>query len=228
MASVKPNITIHEYQNFVLEIYGLSNDRYFGTRDMLINIERFTMRGIKGIRKKDPEKTKLNLLIAESWFMSLMNKLHIDIEEEIWKRFPYVCSYCASCPCVCKEKKIQTRHKPVIDETKHPKTFADVQQMFEEIYPPQTRSIEDAGIHVAEEMGELSEALLKYRGSRKDDDFRSVIVEAADFFSCVMGVFNSLHIVAAKELSQIFDHNCHACKKVPCECSFEYILNFKS
>jgi len=88
MASVKQNTTIREYQNFVKEVYGLSNDRYFNLWDMVINVERFMMRGLKGIRKGDKEKTKINLLIAFSWFMSMMNRLHIDIENQIWKRFP--------------------------------------------------------------------------------------------------------------------------------------------
>jgi hypothetical protein len=88
MASVKPDISLKEYQNFVQEVYGLPNDRYFSTWDMISNMERFMMRGLKGIRKGDREKTKLNVLIALSWFISIMNQLHIDIEEEIWKRFP--------------------------------------------------------------------------------------------------------------------------------------------
>ena len=85
MPSVKPDTTIREYQDFVQEVYGLSNARYFDTKDMLTNIGLFTKRGIKGIRKKDVEKTKINLLIAESWYMSLMNAFRIDVEQEVWK-----------------------------------------------------------------------------------------------------------------------------------------------
>ena len=89
MASVKENTTIKEYQNFVEEVYRLPNDRDFSLWDMISNVERFMMRGLKGIRKGDREKTKTNLLIAFSWFMSIMNQLHIDIEERVWRRFPY-------------------------------------------------------------------------------------------------------------------------------------------
>ena len=111
MASLNKNITIKEYQKFVKEVYGLPNDRHFNAWDMLTNIERFIMRSLKGIRKADPEKTKLNLIIAFSWFMSLMNQLHIDLEKEIGKRFPYACSYCGACPCSCKERKIKKGKK---------------------------------------------------------------------------------------------------------------------
>jgi len=228
MASVKQNTTIREYQNFVKEVYGLSNDRYFNLWDMVINVERFMMRGLKGIRKGDKEKTKINLLIAFSWFMSMMNRLHIDIENQIWKRFPYLCSYCGSCPCSCRERNIEERQSVSADENKRPRTLEEFQNMFNRIYPSEKRTIEHAGVHLAEEAGEFSEALLTYRGGHKDEDFERLELEAADFFSCTMGVFNSLGINVAKELSIMFSNNCHVCKNAPCTCNFKDIRTFKS
>ena len=150
MAQVKLNTTIKEYQQFVQDIYGLSNSRYFSVQDMLTNTERFMTRGLKGIRKGDNEKTKLNLIISFSWFMSMLNQLHIDIEEEVWKRFPYACSYCASCPCECKAQKIQTRQKVTIDKNKRSKTMKEFQKMFNEIYPASARTLDHAGVHLVE------------------------------------------------------------------------------
>src|SRR3989304_4012891 len=106
MVSVSQNTTLTQYQNFVREVYSIPNDRNYTLSDMLDNVERFTMRALKGIRKNDYDKTKLNLIIALSWFMSLNNQLHINIENEVWKRFPNKCSYCGSSPCTCKQNKI--------------------------------------------------------------------------------------------------------------------------
>lgn len=228
MASVTLNTTIKEYKAFINEVYGLSNARYFNTEGMLTNIQRFTMRGIKGIRKEDKEKTTLNLLIVLSWYMSLMNQLHIEIEDEIWKRFPYVCSYCVANPCSCKKDKVKKRKEPIINNEKRPKTLSQFQEMFEQIYPSDKRTLKDAGIHLAEELGELSEAIFKYRGQRKKEDFDKIALEAADFFSCLIGVYNSSNISVATELSEIFTQNCHVCRKAPCECSFSFIMDFKS
>jgi NTP pyrophosphatase (non-canonical NTP hydrolase) len=228
MASVKEDATIKEYQNFIKEVYGLPNDRFFSSWDMLSNVERFTMRGLKGIRMGNREKTKINLLIALSWFTSLMNQLHIDIENEVWQRFPYLCSYCGACPCVCKEKRIESRQKVFIDDNKRPKTLEEFQNMFNAIYPPKARTIEHAGVHLAEELGEFSEAMLAYRGGHKEEDFENIELEAADLFSCFMGVFNSLGISVAKELSNKFSNNCHVCHNIPCTCSFIDITKFKS
>jgi NTP pyrophosphatase (non-canonical NTP hydrolase) len=228
MSKVKKNTTIREYQDFIKEVYGIPNDRHFSLWDMISNMERFTMRGLKGIRKGDKEKTKLNLLISLSWFTSLMNRLHIDVEEDVWQRFPYLCSYCGSCPCCCKEKKVDRRKKITIDNSKRPKTLEEFQLMFNEIYPAQERTLDHAGVHLAEEIGEFSEAILAYRGGREDGDFEKVELEASDLFSCQAGVFNSLGVSMAKELSVIFSKNCHVCKKSPCVCDFTYITKFKS
>lgn len=186
------------------------------------------MRGLKGIRKGDHEKTKLNLLIALSWFMSTMNQLSIDIEDEVWNRFPYLCSYCGTCPCSCKKQKVESRKEVQKDDSKRPSNLEEFQKMFEEIYPHNTRTLEHAGVHLAEEVGEFSEAIMAYKGGCKDSDFKKVILEAADFFSCISGVFNSMETSIAQELSKMFSNNCHVCKKAPCVCSFDFVVNFKS
>lgn len=228
MSFIKQDTTIEEYQNFIKDIYGMPNDRHFSLWDMVTNVERFIMRGLKGIRKKDKEKIKLNLLISFSWFVSIMNRLKIDLENEIWQRFPYVCSYCGSCPCSCKEKRIEKRQRVSIDETKRVKKLEEFQNMFNQIYPPERRTLEDAGIHLAEELGEFAEAILTYRGGHKEEDFRKIELEAADLSSCFIGVFNSLDINITKELAVMFSHNCHVCKNMPCTCQFRDITGFES
>ena len=229
MPSVTSNTTIREYQKFVGEVYGSNNNRFFDTWDMFSNLLRFTMRGLKGIRKNKHEKVKINLLIAFSWFTSIVNRLNIDLEEEVWKNFPYSCSYCRKCPCICKEEKVIEKRKLPIDDTKRPKTLKEFQIMFEEIYPSKSRTLEHSGVHLGEELGEFSEAILNYRSSEyKESEFEKVKDEAADFFSCMMGVFNSLNVNIAKELSIMFNNNCHVCKKAPCECNFIDVMKFES
>ncbi len=228
MAQVKPDTTIKEYQQFVQDVYGISNSRFFSLQDMLTNVERFMARALKGIRKQDPQKTTLNLMLSLSWFLSMQNQLHVDIEEEVWRRFPFLCSYCASCPCVCKAKKIQTRQQALIDEQKRPKTMSDFQEMFSQIYPASTRTLDHAGVHLVEEMGEIAESIVMYRGAHADEGFKQVILECADFISCLMGVFNSLGVNLAEEISKEFSENCHVCKKAPCQCSFTSIMQFES
>lgn len=228
MPGLSEKTTIREYQNFIKEIYGKSNERHFSLGDMLSNVQRFSMRALKGIRKNDYDKTKKNLLISMSWFMSTLNRLHIDLEDSAWKRFPYLCSYCASSPCSCKESGLKERKDVPVDDSKKPVTFDDFQKMFRNLYPPEKRTIEHAGVHLAEELGEFSEAILAYRGEHKDESFERIVQESADIFSCIVGVFNSLGVDMSKELSDMFSKGCHECGKLPCECAFNTIMNFES
>jgi NTP pyrophosphatase (non-canonical NTP hydrolase) len=228
MVSLSKNVALSGYSAFVNAVYGVPNDRHYTYWDMLTNIQRFSMRCIKGVRKNNREKTKLNMLIAFSWFTSLMNRLHIDVSEVVWVRFPYLCSYCGKQPCVCKEEKIKTRRRVVGNDSIRPSTIEEFQTMFSRIYPSENRTRQDAAIHLAEETGELSEAFHLYMSDRSDLHFKKVCMEAADFFSCTMGVLNSLDISCADELSKLFANNCHICHNIPCTCTFKSVSEFKS
>lgn len=227
-ASMKETSSLRDYQAFVAAVYGQSNERHFNTDEMLTNITRFSMRGLKGIRKGDDSKTQTNMTIAMSWFMSLMNQLGVDLEDAVWQRFPYLCSYCGECPCACKRKKVHKRSKIKVDQNLRPKTIRQLQTMFDGIYPASERTLEHAGIHLAEETGELSEAVLRFRGHHRDEDMEQVVLEASDLFSCFMGIFNSLGYDYSEELAAQFSDGCHVCKKTPCVCEYDAVVNFKS
>ena len=228
MASFRENDSIAQFQKFVESVYGLPDDRLYSIWDLLTQQQRFTMRALKGIRKGSIENLKLNLLIAFSWLMAAANRLHIDLEGETWKRFPYLCSYCGKAPCVCKSTKPKERYKLEIGESKRPNSLADFQAMFEKIYPAGSRSLPDAGVHLAEEMGEVSEAIHNYLGEHKGEQFDEIAVEMADFVSCIMGVANSALIDMAGELSVMYKNNCHICHQAPCGCSFTQVVTLKT
>lgn len=228
MVSLSKDPTFPEYAGLIREIYGAPNDRYYTHWDMIVQIQRFTMRAIKGIRKENPEKTVFNATIALSWFTSLMNRLYIKVDDVVWERFPYLCSYCGEAPCACKAEKVETRRKVVADSSARPKTMKEFQIMFDKIYPAQSRTSKDAVIHLAEETGEFSEAMQAYMSDRSDSRLKNVQYEAADFISCMLGVFNSLNIDLADRLAKKYYNNCEVCHNAPCTCSYESIVNYRS
>lgn len=224
----KNHPTLREYQDVILAVYGISNQKHFTANEMLTNVNRFAMRGLKGIRKGDLKKAEINLIIAASWMLSLANQLGLDLEDFVWTRFPYHCSYCGGKPCACKKNKVQKRITLRPDSKERPRTLEDIQKMFRAIYPPQSRTLEHAGIHLGEEVGELSEAVLKFRTTHEEKDYERVGIEAADAFSCFMGVFNSMNVDYEKEVVRLFDKGCHVCKSIPCACPHASVLAFKS
>ncbi len=228
MVSVPASTTLAKFQRAIKDIYGLPDDRLFSLSDLVSNQERFTMRALKGIRKGDEEKLELNLLIAFSWLMALANRLHIEVEDSVWRRFPRLCSYCGERPCACKKTKPASRIQIVRKPSERPKSLQEFQVMFAEIYPPASRTLPDVGVHLAEEMGELSEAVHYFQGEHKSKQFEALEDELADYVSCVFGVANSAKIPMAEKLAKMFANNCHVCHEAPCVCSFSSVAQFSS
>lgn len=228
MAKVLKNATVGEFQEFIQIVYAVPDDRLFSLSDLVSNLERFTMRALKGIRKEDKNKLQLNLLISFSWLMAIANRLHIDMNQIIINRFPYVCSYCQKAPCVCKTVKYQSRKKYIAKKITKQLAVEELQEMFNSIYPNTSRSLSDAGVHLAEEIGELSEACHSFQGQHKNSQFLNIKNEMADYVSCLFGVSNSANIAISVGLAKMYKNNCHICHELPCVCNFSYVANYHS
>ena len=230
MASFPKNGSIADYQKFVADVYGSSDGEKYSLFDLLSQQERFTLRAIKGIRRDDMEKMRVNLLIISSWLASVANRLNIDLGEALWKRFPGCCSYCGGRPCACKEKKIKKRLGKIkmFPGTHKPHTMSEAQKEMEIIYPAASRNLALAGIHLIEEMGETGEAMRRYYSSHNKEAFAELEKEFADYLSCIFDVANSNGIDYAAELSKSFADNCNLCHEAPCTCSITDIENFES
>jgi len=228
MRSFRRDGSIADFQTFNREVYGLLDDRLYSIWDLLAQVQRFGMRALKGIRKENKEKLKKNLLISFSFLTAIASRLHIDVEEEAWKRFPMLCSYCGKKPCSCKKIKLNKRKKVKINARLRPKNLAEFQNMFNMIYPATSRTLPDAGVHFAEEIGEVTEAVHNFSGQHQQKQFEEIKFEIADCVSCIFGVANSADIDCAVGLAEIFSNNCHVCHKAPCVCGFSVIARAKT
>lgn len=198
----------------------------FSIDDMLSLQLRFTLRAIKGIRQGNKEKIVRYLPTAVSFFLSLMNRLHIDLTDALWKKFPGRCSYCGGTPCSCPSNKKRIKTKLASRGTK-PRTVAEFQTMFQKIYPKYEKDLLMAGIHLAEEAGEISEALHNYMGQHKPGDFPEIEKESADFASCFFTTASAAGIELAPLLASFTENGCRACGKSQCQCTFDYIIQFR-
>ncbi len=228
MFKFKKTDTLTDFQKFIANVYAVPDDRIYSIWDLLTQQQRFAMRALKGIRKGNQKKLVLNLLISFSWLMAIVNRLHIDVEKEVWKRFPALCSYCGKESCVCKKTKPITRARLKINNSFKPGNLAEYQKMFEKIYSRNGRTLADAGVHLAEEMGEVSEAVHNYLGQHQQKQFDNIGPEIADFVSCLFGVANSAKIDVALELSKMFQNNCHVCHGAPCVCKFSEVTQIQT
>jgi NTP pyrophosphatase (non-canonical NTP hydrolase) len=212
MDQVKPTASLREFQKFIERVYALPDDRLYSLWDLLAQEQRFAMRALKGIRKEDSDKLKQNLLIAFSWVMAIANRLHIDTEGEVWKRFPNLCSYCGKRPCACRKIKAEERLNV---------KGADANKTA-------NRTLADAGVHLAEEVGEVNEAVHAFLGQHQAEQFNEVQLEIADLISCAFTLANSANIDIAQELSKMYANNCHVCHAAPCSCTFSDITQLRT
>ena len=228
MARFAKTDSIDDFQKFIADVYALPDERLYSLWDLLAHQQRFTMRTLKDIRKGDIGKIVVNLLISFSWLMAIVNRLSINAEDEVWARFPHLCSYCGKCPCICKKIKPSSRLKPKINDALRPHSLAEFQAMFVKIYPISSRTLTDAGVHLAEEMGEIGEAIHNYLGQHQQKQFDAIKLEIADFISCFLGVGNSAGVDIARELAKKYTRNCHMCHRIPCVCSFSEVAQIKT
>lgn len=225
--SIDPSGTLEDFQGFINMVYGVPDDRLYSVWDLLSQLQRFAMRALKGIRQGNAERLRLNLLVSFSWMMAIGNRLHVDLQEEVFERFPGACSYCGQKPCACKNIRPAKRKKIESDAYSYPRTLEEMQEMFRKIYPPEERTLAEAGVHLAEEVGEVGEAIHNYFGEHKGEQFAEVRLEMADFISCIFGIANSAGISISQELSAMYRENCHVCHHAPCDCTFRDVVKLK-
>ena len=89
MAALTAKNSLHDFQELIKKVYAVSDDRLFSVSDLISNQERFTMRALKGIRKGDINKLTTNLVLSFSWLVAVANRLHLDLEDCVWKRFQW-------------------------------------------------------------------------------------------------------------------------------------------
>lgn len=170
------------------------------------------------------------------WYCALANRLDVDIENSLWKKYPGVCPRCqlGVCGCTAPLKEIDPIALNQIAEKnkgQKPRTLRQWQTMLGNIYrgpaviKPQDR-LAVVFSRMAEELGEVAEAI--QMDSVIDNDVQAVIEnEMADLCAWIFALANSLHLVdpemegttLADVTWNLYGGKCHRCMKVPCACA---------
>jgi NTP pyrophosphatase (non-canonical NTP hydrolase) len=136
----------------------------------------------------------------------------------MWNRFPGLCPYCLSVPCACKEKRRKNRQRlKGKSNGQQPESLSDWQEMFARIYP---NVVYVSAMHLAEEAGEVDEAIRNYQSTHKDEWFKKMVEELVDLITNIFGVANCLDISISAGMVGYFAKGCPGCKKSPCECGY--------
>jgi NTP pyrophosphatase (non-canonical NTP hydrolase) len=221
---IDSNSSLEDFQARNDAVYRQVNDRHYSAERMFARLHRHITHVLKAVRKGEQEKRPeayehimYHLCMAFSWSLSMLNRYHINLADDMWRRFPGVCPYCGEAPCCCK-KRPKDRQK-LVGKTRgqQPISFRDWQKMFAEVYP---NIVLVSAIHLAEEAGEVNEALHAHSATHQDDNFWKIVEELVDVVTNIFGVANCLKLDLAAGMAAYFSDGCPRCKKPVCECGF--------
>jgi len=181
----------------------------------------------------DRKKIREDVLVEDAlcktlgWFFPLLAKFHVSsVENLIFRKFPYVCPYCRTCPHNDRNCKTTLGTKRTVDHAavleKHtknsgrrPRGLNEWQQMFADIYPRDVNSLGTgrSTVGLLEELGELAEAVRVF-----DKHPKYFAGEAADVFSYIMGIANEHRIKLQLDGKQDFNFEAEFLRRYPGLC----------
>ena len=151
--------------------------------------------------------------MALSWSFAIANRLHVNLEEKIWERFPGICCHCKLAPCGCKIKSDGAG-----EALPRPQTLRGFQEMFALIYTNHT--LESAALHLAEEIGEVDEAVEFYGGTHSPERLETIAKELVDVLTLMCAVATHMDLDLETEFVELFKNGCQRCRGTPCNCGF--------
>jgi len=205
---INSNSSLSDFQARNEELYSEVNDRHYSSNRMFARLHRQITHILKAVRKAEQEKRKdaytyivYHLCMALSWSLAMFNRYHINLVSDMWRRFPGVCPYCLEAPCACKERPKERQKVVGRTRGKEPVSLRDWQKMFAEIYP---NVVMVSAIHLAEEAGEVNEALQALSATHQDKCFWKVAEELVDVVTNIFGAANCLKLDLADGMARYF------------------------
>jgi len=212
------NLTISDLLNNNRAIYQVPDDRLYSVEDLLYNYQKFLALYLKDAAKKQAGSARTNLMVALAWYLALINRFHIDIEGNLWKRYSYKCPYCLELPCYCqKEKNIQAQ-KTGRPGSRKPQDISEWQKMIEKIYPNEEN---DNFRHVLySKLDLLNSAFRLFMREKKKKQFHEIELLSTDHFVALIRAFNHHNFNIESEYLKMFSGGCYVCKQIPCQCNY--------
>lgn len=175
-----------------------------------------------------------------SWLISMSNKLDINLQDCLFKKFPDACPYCTAKPCECIQnhkkpsspkpaykikERLDSLYLTIINAQPIRKTTIDsMVLMMNEIYPSNQAvwTIHGSFYHftrIFEELGEIHEAYTAYA----KDESRKINLEEeiADLTAWLLSAWKIQNPQSSlmETLRDYYISGCPVCKKEKCQCN---------
>lgn len=222
---------IQEYLNFLYGDVNADHDVEY--------IFSYLFRNVSYLSRAIPrgQNCVQNFIKTFSWLFAIANKLEIDVQDAYLRKYPEVCPYCISKPCICSK----TNKKPVsyVQEWKiqeelsvkyniaksanHTPSLDSFVEKTNDLYPANTHIWKAAGptfhfFRLLEELGEVHEAYTSFcKGSKNKIEIEN---ELADCFAWTLSAWGIHYLGESLQDSFItyYYNSCPVCTSDPCNC----------
>lgn len=186
-------------------------------------------------KKKSGVNPETHIAKAFGWWFALCGKLGIkSVEQMVWDKFPGVCAYCHTVPhdpdsCLflkaASAGPAWEQLEAIGNRSSRPLRIKDWQVMFSKVYPAQqTEEFGPSFARLAEELGELAEAIRVFRSEPG-----YVLSEASDVFAWLMHIQNLSDTknnvrpvdrgsALESALARLYPGGCAECRNLLCTC----------
>jgi len=223
VAVLERPVTMDGFQEMFRHIYEGADEAY-SDEGLLLRLGVEVGATMELMRKDRRTEIRDKLPRIFSWYVSVANRLKINLQEILWFKYPGICTYCLKeSDCVCGiEHPVQISEEAKSDllrrlrrerNGREPKLFADHQALQKKLYGWQNERILPIQVaaHIAEEVGEVGEAFLTI-------DFEKVRDEMADVFSWISALATRLEFDLGQIIWERYPYECSTCKKDICVC----------
>ncbi len=225
--------SVEGFQKMFRYIYYEVNERKYKKDDELIDRLMEEIACLTEYARKDRRAAFIRKTAdIFSWHMGVCNRLGVDIQEALWRKYPGVCPYCLKeKDCICG-----TEHPKIADAElklrrlrrerrgREPKTLAGHQALHRRLYSWQHDCELPIIIvaHMVEEIGEVSYAhrhfVMAEDTVQKNRFWDNVCEELTDVLSWMFALANRLEFDLADTVWEYYPYECADCHEGPCIC----------
>lgn len=224
---------VEDFQAMFCYIYHELNEKeYPKDADLIARLVEEITKLMEFARKDRRSLFREQLANIFSWSMAVANRLHIDIQEALWAKYPGVCPYCLKdrdCICGTEHPTVENKERVLRrlrreSEDRKPQTIKDHQKLHRRLYGWQhDRELPIVvAAHLIEEAGEVSCAYRHLQMANSDAArnflLNELVAEMADVISWMFALANRLDFNLADAVWEYYPYECVKCSKGPCVC----------
>lgn len=213
-------MTLQEMIEINCAIYGIPDDRMYDLDDIFYYHQKWLLRYVDDKKHSRTDSAWKNFLITTAWFLAIINRVHLDLEQILYKRYSWKCPFCLELPCQCDtDKKGRKSRKTGRPAGIKPATITAWQVLIEKIYPASSLGFKNLAILQSQD--QFHQTFRNFRRESSHRSLRQIEIASADYFVEILKIANQFKFDLGNNYKELFSDGCFVCHKSPCGCFYQ-------